>query len=156
MFEERTPKVGPYPWTKKITRYLYPMITAHLQAEKYKTALTNGRHYFIADEPVAHGGHDLGPKPSEFLLSSLGACTAITVKMYADRKGWNLTDVQVDLDLQTRKEEGVAITEIALQMRLEGDLDEAQRARLMEIAHKCPIHGILTGKINIAATEKTI
>jgi putative redox protein len=130
------------------------MITAQIKSDPYKTLLSDGRHTLIADEPAANGGQDLGPSPSEFLLSALGACTSITLKMYAERKGWDLREVRVELDLESRREAGKTITEIARRIHLEGELDADQRQRLMDIADKCPVHGILTGQISITTEEK--
>jgi len=129
------------------------MINAHIQSEHYKTLLTNGRHEIISDEPAAVGGSDLGMAPTELLLSSLGACTAITLRLYADRKGWPLTDVRVELSMESSKVDGQTVTGITRTIQLEGTLDEAQRNSLIEIANKCPIHRVLTGQIHIHTQE---
>jgi putative redox protein len=104
-----------------------------------------GPHHLVADEPVENGGDDAGPAPHDFLLAALGACTSITVKMYATRKGWPLTSCEVHLS--QRKEDGKHVIERDIQ--LVGALDEEQRARLLEIANKCPVHKTLTGEIEI-------
>jgi len=129
------------------------MITAHIQSEHYKTLLTNGRHTLIADESLENKGLDKGMAPSELLLSALGACTAITLRMYADRKEWPLRDVRVQLELDPKQEAGQTGRNITRTIHLEGDLDESQRQRLMEIAEKCPVHLLLTGQIGITTTE---
>jgi putative redox protein len=139
----------------QIKVYLCPMITAQIKSDRYKTLLSDGRHTLIADEPTTNGGQDLGPSPSEFLLSALGACTSITLKMYAERKDWDLREVRVELSLESRKEAGKTITDISRRIHLEGDLDAEQRQRLIDIADKCPVHAILTGQIDISTEEKT-
>ena len=98
-------------------------------------------HRFPADEPAALGGGDTGPTPGELLLGALGACTAITLRMYAARKGWDLRSVEVDLAFS--KGEGGEKDRIRRVIRLEGELDTDQRERLLEIAGKCPVHRIL-------------
>lgn len=125
------------------------MVKAHIQSEKYKTLLSDGLHTLIADETEENDGKGVGMTPGDLLLSALGACTAITLRMYADRKGWPLVDVRVELKLETRREEGKAITDIFRSIQLDGDLAEDQCKRLLEIAEKCPVHAMLQGQINI-------
>ena len=112
---------------------------------KFKQDVAIGAHHLTADEPLESGGSDAGPAPHEFLLAALGACTSMTVKMYADRKGWPLERVEVKL---TMEGQGGAHT-IHRRVHLQGPLDEEQRARLLEIAGKCPVHKTLTGTIAI-------
>jgi len=116
-----------------------------------------GRHMLKADEPAAHGGSDLGPSPYQFLAAGLGACTAMTIRMYARRKGWALTHVAVDVGHDRIHAEDCAecetrtgrIDRFRREVRLEGDLDDAQRARLMEIADRCPVHRTLEGEVRV-------
>lgn len=108
-----------------------------------------GTHRLRADEPADHGGDDNGPAPHELLLAALGSCTAMTLKLYAERKGWPLHDVHVTLNGAST--EGAFA--ISRQLTLTGELDAEQRQRLVEIAGKCPVHKTLTGQIAITTTE---
>jgi putative redox protein len=117
-----------------------------------------GRHHLVADEPAAQGGTDLGPTPYGYLLAALGACTAMTLRLYAQRKGWELGEVDVVL----RHERVHAADAAAGEGRLErihkelsfgGELSEEQRARLLEIADRCPVHRTLTGPLEILSAE---
>ncbi|CAG4902676.1 OsmC family protein [Paraburkholderia gardini] len=122
-----------------------PAVTAHIGSTNFQVLLDDGAHTWIADEPESLGGGDRGPGPVSMLLSSLGACTSITLKMYAQRKGWPLADVRVTLSIETG-EEG---TTIDRKVTLEGDLSGEQRERLLQIANACPVHKILTRPISV-------
>ena len=121
-------------------------VTASLEGVPYTTRVTARGLELIADEPTDHGGQDLGLRPHELLLSGLAACTAITLRMYAARKQWPLEAVDVRLRYSRRDGSG---TTIVREVVLEGALDADQRARLLEIAEKCPIHRLLTGEVVI-------
>jgi putative redox protein len=108
-----------------------------------------GNHWH-ADEPLEDSGGNTGPAPHRLLLSALGACTAITVQMYAARKQWPLRHVEVELQFNPdgTPASGNDITRV---ITLEGELDDEQRERLLQIANKCPIHKVLTGEVRIAS-----
>ncbi|TDE28273.1 OsmC family peroxiredoxin [Flavobacterium ranwuense] len=122
-------------------------IIAHTGTELYKTEIKLANHTIISDEPESSGGKDLGFEPKELLASSLAACTSITIRMYANRKGWDLTDVKVEITFDTDPAENKF--KIIRNIQFFGDLDNDQKARLLNIADKCPIHKILTNPIEI-------
>lgn len=130
-----------------------PTATVESSDGTYAQAIKARMHQWAAGEPVEIGGTDNGPTPYELLLSALGACTSITLEMYAARKGWPLDKVHVTLEHS--KEEragengGKPVDMIDRIVRLEGALDDEQRAKLIEIAEKCPVHRTLTNQINI-------
>ena len=109
--------------------------TATIGAPRYKVAITTGAHALTADEGPALGGQDAGPAPYDLLLAGLGACTAITLKMYAERKGWDLGTLSVDLKLRKEADR----THIHRTLHIEGALDAEQRARLADIAERTPV-----------------
>ncbi|AUC95882.1 osmotically inducible protein C [Bradyrhizobium sp. SK17] len=124
---------------------------------KFQQTVTTGPHRLIADEPVSVGGDDSGPGPYDFLLTGLGACTSMTMRMYADRKSLPVDRITVTLqhskiyakdceECETR--EGM-LDQIDRVIRIEGNLDADQRKRLMEIADKCPVHKTLTSEVRI-------
>jgi len=108
-------------------------------------------HRLRADEPAEKGGDDTGPAPHELLLAALGSCTAMTLKMYAERKGWPLGDLRVKLTGEHA--DGRFI--ITRHLTIAGELDDEQRRRLLEIADKCPVHKTLVGEIVIQTTAET-
>jgi putative redox protein len=124
---------------------------------KFQQSVAAGPHHFLADEPIAAGGMDSGPSPYQLLLAGLGTCTAMTLRLYADQKGLPLTGVSVTLthakihasDCATCETKEGKLDRIERTIALEGPLDEAQRARLVEIADKCPVHRTLTSEIEI-------
>jgi uncharacterized OsmC-like protein len=116
-----------------------------------------GRHRLLADEPLAAGGGDRGPSPYDYLLAALGTCTAMTLRVYAEQKKWPLAGVTVRLNQQRIHAQDCAdcesgsghVTAITREIALAGELSAEQRAKLLEIAEKCPVHRTLTGEIKI-------
>jgi putative redox protein len=126
-------------------------------AGKFNQEVIVGTHHLQADEPVANGGNDKGPSPYDFLLAALGTCTSMTLRMYADMKKIPLTKVIVHLtydkihatDCTNCENDNARIDHIDRKIELQGDLSAEQRAKLLEIANKCPVHRTLTSKISI-------
>ena len=110
---------------------------------RYQQEVIVGEHRLLADEPVSVGGADAGPAPLEFVMAGLGACTSMTVRMYAERKGIPLTRISVSLSHDRVKVASIPRDRIVRKITLEGDLTIEQRARLLEIANKCPVHKAL-------------
>lgn len=125
----------------------------------YGQRVTAGRHVFSADEPVPLG-HDTGPSPYDLLLASLGACTSMTLRMYADRKQWPLAHVSVTLrhsriharDCEECEAQSGRLDHVDRVVEVTGDLDDEQRARLLEIADRCPVHKTLHSEISMSTT----
>lgn len=115
-------------------------------------------HQLVADEPVESGGTNLGPTPYDLLLAALGSCTAMTILMYARRKGWPVEGVRVELEYdrvhardcaECDEQDDAYLERFRKLITVRGPLDEPQRARLEEIARRCPVHRTLTGQIRI-------
>ncbi|HRL02509.1 MAG TPA: OsmC family protein [Vitreoscilla sp.] len=118
--------------------------------QKYIVDLSNeAGHVWHVDEPVAKGGGDTAPNPMEVVLSALGACTTVTLQMYADHKGWDLQSVKVDLVLDPEEPKAGEARQIVRQVQVTGNLDEAQKERLLKVAESCPVHKLLAGEISI-------
>jgi putative redox protein len=118
-------------------------------AAPYLVELTDGSHAWSADEPRESGGADAGPTPHRLLLSSLAACTCITLRMYAARKGWTLSAIEVELQFNPDGPPAVGGSDIRRRITVHGELDAEKRKRLLEIANLCPIHKVLTGEVRI-------
>jgi len=150
-------------------RYLNVSEKASLQTEsqtvvsikdktnKFLTQIQTGKHSLLADEPVDVGGEDLGPSPYQLLTSALGACTAMTMRMYADRKGWEVGQIKVHLNHEKKHSDDCADCEKASSkidhferiIEIDSELDDKQRQRLLEIANKCPVHRTLEGEVKV-------
>jgi putative redox protein len=122
-----------------------------------REVISAGPHRFLADEPTASGGSDAGPDPYELLLSALGSCTNMTLRMYADRKKWPLKEIRVVLthsknyadDCVNCEQPAAMLDRIERRITLIGELSVEQRQRLLEIANLCPVHKSLTSRIDI-------
>lgn len=108
---------------------------------------TNGRHVVVMDEPVESGGTDRGLTPVQLFLSSLGGCAVITMRLYAQRKGWDLQDAKVQVTLLRPGRGEKSPPKITQAVTLVGDLDDAQRERLRQIAGRCPVHRLTEGPL---------
>lgn len=127
-------------------------IFASIGKQKYKTEIQAGKHIVIADEPEDLGGGNFGFTPTELLESSLAACTAMTIRMYADRKEWDLEKVEITVGFKRNMATGeVTFTK---EIQLFGNLQAEERERLLEIGSKCPIEKLITGKITVASQLK--
>jgi putative redox protein len=131
-------------------------------ADGFAQEVVAGSHHFRADEPTAVGGTDSGPTPYDLLLAALGSCTSMTVAMYARRKRWPLERVTVHLrhsrvhaeDCVACETQDAKLTVIERDIQLDGTLGEDQRARLLAIADRCPVHLTLTSKIEIRTKQQ--
>ena len=135
-------------------------VEVSLGREGYATSIRTGRHQLQADEPRDLGGTDTGPNPYAFLLSALGACKVITMRMYSDRKGWPLSGSTIRLrhsrihakDCEDCESDKGRVDRIDVEVELEGRLSEEQERRLVEISEKCPVHRTLLGEVSIRTT----
>ena len=135
------------------------IVHAHLpQDEEFTSTLTAGTHELLADEPESvEGGKDQGPDPYDYLLMSLGSCTLMTIKMYVNRKGWELDDIYMELrhnkrhdkDCQDCENPQSKIDVIEKEVIVEGDLSGEQLDKILDISKKCPVHRTLIGDIKI-------
>ena len=124
-------------------------VQASSTSTAYRVTLSDSQgHQWHADEPAEAGGGGTAPTPFQLLLSALGACTTVTLQMYASRKQWPLTGIQVDLQLNPQGTPSSGNL-IERRIRLNGELDDEQRQRLLQIAQACPVHKILAGEIQI-------
>jgi putative redox protein len=128
------------------------MVNVKIENIPYLTNIKIGDHGLIVDEPESKGGKNLGPSPKGLMLAALGACVVITLKMYADRKGWDIGEVVVDLDIQEEGGKSVIMEEIGF----ENDLSPEQLDRLNFIATKCPVSKMISSGTEILNKGKQI
>ena len=129
--------------------------------DNYQQEIIAGDHFIFADEPLDVGGDDTGPNPYALLLGALGACTSITLQMYARRKGWPLDSVEIELthrkdhakDCEVCEKQDARIDVVEVKIAVQGDLDDQQRARLHEIAQRCPVNQTLARGIKTVHVE---
>jgi uncharacterized OsmC-like protein len=134
-----------------------PPVIVRGTAADFAQKIEIGSNHINADEPVAFGGTDSGSSPYDLLLAALGACTSMTIGLYARKRGWRLDNITVSLrhskiharDCEECETKEGRIDRIELEVHLDGALTDEQRAKLMEIAEKCPVHQTLTSEINI-------
>ena len=112
---------------------------------KHEIEFARNDHHLVADEPEEHGGTDEGPNPQELLAASLASCSAITMEMYAVRKGWDIGEVVVDVDYEPAQRGSP--TKFQMTVRLPKELPQDQQQRLMQIVAKCPVHRTLEGEV---------
>jgi putative redox protein len=110
-----------------------------------------GGHDLRVDEPADRGGTDTGPRPTQLLGASLAGCIAITIEMYAGRKGWDVGQIEVDVEVGY---DGPVPSSYEVGVKLPGELDEEQRRRLLVVATKCPVHKVLAGEAHVNVTER--
>ena len=119
---------------------------------RYQQEVSIGQHQLLADEPESLGGDDAGPSPMDFVLTGLGACTAITLRMYAEKKGLDIERISVTLEHQRSPEGKHQVHRVVV---VEGNLSEEQRTRLLEIANRCPTHLALQQPLEVDTRLET-
>ena len=126
-------------------------LSAKIDTRLYRTEIISGSdNIIIADEPQDMGGKNLGFSPAELLASSLASCTLITLRMYINRKGWDVSEINIKVDFERDIEQNVS--SFIRKIEVTGEIDETQRQKLHIIADKCPIHKILTNTNKIQTT----
>lgn len=110
-----------------------------------------GGHSIVIDEPLEAGGGDTGPSPTRLVAAGLAGCTAVTIEMYAERKGWDVGQIEVDVDVIY---DDLAPLSFAVTLRLPTELTDEQRARLLVVAGKCPVHKLLTGETPVVISDQ--
>jgi putative redox protein len=122
------------------------MVTAIIGRDHYRTELITSDKTVIADEPEEVGGTNAAPSPGEYLMVSIASCTAITLRMYADRKKWEVSKIRVEVASEKVNNK----TLFKVDLSLEGNLEDSQRQRLLQIANACPVHRTLINPIEIS------
>jgi len=145
---------------KLLLKSNHQVIASLEDIESFTTQMKVGNHYLVADEPENVGGNDFGPSPYEYVSAGLSACTAMTIKMYVKRKGWDLQNVEVhtsyskshSTDCKNCEDPKAKIDTFRREIKLEGNLDEKQIARILQIADKCPVHKTLHNETQVITT----
>ncbi|MGO3708226.1 MAG: OsmC family protein [Mesonia hippocampi] len=124
-------------------------VHASITREKYKTTIvTDNKHTLVADEPITAGGENLGMTPGQLLASSIISCTAITLRMYADRKEWPLEKIDISITYEKKEDKTVFYKKLTFH----GNLDDKQRERLLAIGKRCPIERIVTSEVEVVSS----
>jgi putative redox protein len=139
-------------------------VRVRLAGDSYTTEVMTPFHHLIADEPESVGGNNLGPTPYDMLLASLGTCTAMTLKMYANRKGWALEEINVYLNhekihqndsVSVEDSKNSKLSKFTRWLEIKGDVTDEMKEKLLEIADKCPVHKTLHEQITVETFFKT-
>ena len=126
------------------------MTKATINSTPYTTTIQHEEFQYRADEPISVGGANTGPTPMQYLLGSLASCTAITLRMYADRKGWDLGEIKVDISMKRERVDGYLQTTFEKKLEYGNtDLNSSQLKRLDQISRKCPVAKVITGEATI-------
>jgi putative redox protein len=126
------------------------IVASRLEGLAHEVEIEGG-HTLVVDEPPAAGGTDTGPRPTQLLAASLAGCTAITVEMYANRKGWDVGSVEVAVEVDYDRH---VPSNFAVALKLPRELSDEQRRRLLEIAAKCPVHKVLVGAASVTVSDR--
>jgi len=151
------------PMPKKAILRTNQQVVVQIGATGFTTEIKAGNHSFRADEPLSVGGDDYGPSPYDLLLASLGSCTAMTLRMYADRKKWAIEDITIHLnhkkihqqDCENCQDMGAKVDLIERYITVKGTIKEEQKTKLLSIADKCPVHKTLRGRAQVTTFFKT-
>ncbi len=117
----------------------------------HEVDIEDGAHTLVVDEPVAAGGTDAGPAPTRLVAAALAGCVAVTMEMYAERKGWDIGAVEVDVDVEY---DNFAPSSFAVSIRLPSELSDEQRGRLLVIARKCPVHKVIGSETPVSVSDQ--
>ena len=127
-------------------------VLAGIGHEHYATKISMRGHLLTADEPLDNGGKDSGPTPTELVLSGLAACTASTLRMYVDKKGWEVDRIDLEVSISIEKTETGQISHIQTYLSILGNVSADQKERMLEIARKCPLYRLLTNPVEISTS----